>query len=481
MSSVAQPASGANPLAVLSTAAKYVPSDADLLKTYNDGFYSTVFKFILVTVIQIVILVWTLMGGGIADILNNWPKYRCNPIIMPFAGLFGFDAGENFNFCMKNIFSMNAGAVLAPVYGVMSNFTDIVGTISNVANSFRYLIANLLSGMERLMGSFRDRFQFILFSVRMSFFKIMNMMGRLYATFYAVIFMGMSGLQAANNVANNDMVKFLLEFCFDPETPIKLASGITVPIKSLKIGDKLEQVNGISPVVTSLFEFDGSRTPTVEIDDVRVSAKHYMRYDALGVMIEAGEHPAAKLVPSINRLICLNTSTHNLMINKMLFADYDESEDSDVIKVSQRLAETMLNSGVSKKGSSDYDLGLDLDTEIRVLGGIFVRLKDIRVGDVLCDGGIVRGVVREKVDNIVVLGDGVKVSAAQLVWDINSKSWVRALNLYKQVSSEMVLGHLITTGSVIEGRQNIFRDYREVSAPEMEDAYEAAIKKIVTY
>jgi hypothetical protein len=41
----------------------------------------------------------------------------------------------------------------------------------------------------------------------------------------------------------------------------------------------------------------------------------------------------------------------------------------------------------------------------------------------------------------------------------------------------MVLGHLITTGSVIEGRHNIFRDYREVSAPEMEDAYEAAIKK----
>jgi hypothetical protein len=130
--------------------------------------------------------------------------------------------------------------------------------------------------------------------------------------------MGMAGLQAANNVASNDMVKFLLEFCFDPETPIKLESGITIPIKSLKIGDRLEAVNGVIPVVTSLFEFDGSNTPTVEVNGVRVSSKHYMRYDALRTMIEAGDHPDAKIVPSINRIICLNTSTHNLMINKII-------------------------------------------------------------------------------------------------------------------------------------------------------------------
>ena len=64
---------------------------------------------------------------------------------MPFAGLFGYDATENFNFCMKNIFHSNSAAVLGPVYGLMSSFTDIAGTISNSANSFRYLIANLLN------------------------------------------------------------------------------------------------------------------------------------------------------------------------------------------------------------------------------------------------------------------------------------------------------------------------------------------------
>jgi len=481
--SVAQPAIGnpslgetPSPLAVIQTAAAYTPTIEELTKLYTDNFYWTLIKFVVITIIQIVIVCWTVMGGGIADVFNNWPKYRCNPIIMPFASLFGYDATENFNFCMKNIFSLNAGAVLAPVYGVMANFTDIVGTISNVANSFRYLIANLLNGMERLMGSFRDRFQFILFTIRMSFFKIMNLMGRLYSTFYAVIFMGLSGLQAANNVANNDLVKFLLEFCFDPETIIKLESGQLVPIKTLKIGDRLTPVNGVAPIVTSLFEFDGSETPMVSVNGVVVSSKHFMRYNSLDSWIEAGSNPDSKWTPSLKRLICLNTSTHTLFINGKLFSDYDESESAVVIKKTQALAERSLNSGVSGTGVSNYSLGLDPTTQVRVVGGKMVALADLVIGDVLYDGGVVKGLVKEKVNSIVELPDNTRVAAAQLIWNKKTETWVRAAHMFKTESCNCVFNHVITTGSVIETPNYMFRDYREVSLPEMEEAYESEIK-----
>lgn len=474
---MAQPAIG-SPLSVIQTAAAYQPSIEELTKEYTSNFYWTLIKFLVITIVQIIIMVWTVMGGGIADVFNNWPQYRCNPIIMPFAGLFGYDSSENFNFCMKNIFSMNAGAVLAPVYGVMANFTEIVGTISNVANSFRYLIANLLNGMERLMSGFRDKFQFILFSIRMSFFKIMNLMGRLYSTFYAVIFMGISGLQAAKNVANNDLVKFLLEFCFDPDAPIKLESGDSVPIKQLKIGDRLLSVDGVVPVVTSLFEFNGSKTPMVKVNNTVVSSKHYMRYDPLGNWIEAGQHPDALLHPSLDRLICLNTSTHTLFINDQLFSDYDESESPAVILRTQNLAEKLLNGGVSGKGVQNYSLGLDLLTEIRTMGGNFVKLKDIALGTILYDGGVVMGLVKEQVDSVVLLPDGTKVSSAQLLWNKETNLWSRAGDLFKVcLTRSEIYGQIISSGVVIEGRNYMFRDYREVSAPEMEYAYEEELKK----
>jgi hypothetical protein len=473
--SLAQPAigAGATPLASLQTASVYQPSLKELAESWEKNFYANMTKFIIISAIQVVIVIWVISGGGIAEVVNNWPKYRCNPMIMPFAGMFGYDASENFNFCMKNIFSMNAGAVLAPVYGVMSNFTDIIGTISNVANSFRYLISNLLHGMERLMSSFRDRFQFILFSIRMSFFKIMNLMGRLYTTFYAVIFMGMSALQAAQNVANNDMVKFLLEFCFDPETPIELASGLTIPLKQVAIGDKLAAINGVCPIVTSKFKFNGSSTPMVKLNNTFVSSKHYVYYEKLASWIEAGDHPDAEAVMSLPYLDCLNTDTHKVLINNTIFSDYDESESPEVIKSTQKLAEQCLNSGVTGSSATDYALGLDGLTQIKMEDGSFKNLRNISINDKISQGGKVLGIVQEQVSNICILENNVRVSAAQLLWV--SKKWIRAGSKYPVINLNKpeVFYQLITELNILVTKSgDMFRDYREVNVPEMEDAYE---------
>ena len=477
--SLAQPVSSISPLEAIQTAAAYTPSIEELTKLYNENFYMTLFKFILMTVIQIGLVIWTLAGGGLADIANNWPKYRCNPLIMPFASLFGSDATENFNFCMKNIFTMNAGPVLAPLYNVMASFTDIVGTISNVANSFRYLIANLLHGMERLMSSFRDRFQFILFSIRMSFFKIMNLMGRLYSTFYAVIFMGMSGLQAANNVANNDLVKFLLEFCFDPSTPIQLESGKFIAISDLKIGDRLASVDGKNPVVTSLFKFDGSKTPMVKVGETVVSKEHYMKYEKLGSWIVAGDHPDAVFSPSLPILVCLNTSTHTVLINGSVFSDYDESDSPDVIKQTQKVAEKALNSGKHGVSVDRYELGLEGNIPIKMIDGQFKEIQYISIGDILANGGVVKGLVKEQVSSIVKLKNGYKVSASQLFWSESASAWVRAGALFQSIKEDVVFYQLINDKSILESPTYIFRDYREVDSGEMEEAYSRKLKNSI--
>jgi len=469
------------PLDTLQTATQYTPTFKELYENYEKNFYSNLIKFIIITAIQVGIVVWVISGGGIAEIINNWPKYRCNPLIMPFAGLYGQDASENFNFCMKNVFNMNAGAVLGPVYGVMSNFTDIIGTISNVANSFRYLIANLLKGMERLMASFRDRFQFILFSIRMSFFKIMNLMGRLYTTFYAVVFMGMSAIQAAKNVANNDMVKFLLEFCFDPATPIELESGAVLPISAIAIGDRLASVNGVNPIVTSKFRFNGSKTPMVNLGGVILSQKHYVYYNKLGVWIEAGKHPEAETHLSLPELICLNTSTHTLKINGHVFSDYDESESTSVISKTQILAERSVNGGIHGTFVNDYALGLDGRLNIKLNNGQTKHLSKITINEKVAHGGTVLGIVQESVTYTCVLPDGNNVSAAQMLW--NTNKWVRAGQIYKILILEkpIILYQLITEFNIISSDGYMFRDYREVSIPDMENAYEEDFSARLTY
>ena len=444
------------------------------LQAYNNNFTYLLIKFVILTIVFILILVWALVGTGLADLVNNWPKYRCNPLIMPFAGLFGYDSGENFKYCMKNIFTMNAGAVLAPVYTVMSSFTDIVGTISNVANSFRYLIANLLHGMERLMSSFRDRFQFILFSIRMSFFKIMNLMGRLNATFYSVIFMGLSAIQGVNNVANNDLIKFMMEFCFSGNTQIELLDGSIKSISELKIGDQLKMIDGKSPSVTSLFKFDGKKTPMVNINGIKVSGQHFVKNN--GSWIESENHPNAVPTESEPIIYCLNTNTHTVSIGTHIFSDYDESSDVSVIKNTKCLSEMLLNN--NKSGSGDegesYDLGFSPNALIYLKNGNIIPINKISIGDTLIDGGTVLGIVSEQVNSVVKIGN-LHVSVAQILWDAVSNKWVRAGALYplliQHLDKPEVFYQLIVSNNIIKANGFTFRDYREVSDVNMETEY----------
>lgn len=464
--------SSAQPISLMSAGN---PLD-EATKVYNNNFSYILIKFAVLTIVHILVLVWALIGTGLSDLVNNWPKYRCNPLIMPFAGLFGYDAGENFNYCMKNIFSLNAGVVLAPVYGVMSSFTDIVSTISNVANSFRYLIANLLHGMERLMNSFRDRFQFILFSIRMSFFKIMTLMGRLYATFYSVIFMGLSAMQGINNVANNDLIKFMMEFCFSGSTVIELLDGSKKQISHLTIGDRLKMVNGVSPSVTSLFRFNGQKTSMVRINDIKVSCQHYVLLN--GSWIESDKHPDAIISESEPEIYCLNTDTHTVSIGGLIFSDYDESSDLAVMDKTKRLSESLLNNGVISTNSGlegvDYDLGLCPEALIYMKNGTIVPISKIAIGDKLIDDGTVLGVVSEQVSTVVKIGD-LQVSASQMIWDAISNKWIRAGALYPSLinvlETPVIFNQLIVSNNILRANGLFFRDYREVSDLDMETEY----------
>ena len=40
---------------------------------------------------------YNILAVGIKNIQDNWPEYRCNPSIMPFAGTFGHDVMDNFH------------------------------------------------------------------------------------------------------------------------------------------------------------------------------------------------------------------------------------------------------------------------------------------------------------------------------------------------------------------------------------------------
>ena len=456
-------------------------SEFERFSAWKEGYTRIIIVFVLVTLVQFGLLFVALQFTNLADIKRNFPKYRCNPVYMPFVGNFGYNPMDNFNFCVQNIFNGKAAEVFAPIYSILATFQKVLATVVNSAMSIRGMFANFLRGVEHFIGSVRNKIQFLMNSVRMSFIRILNLMGKVYGSMFAVLFMGQSAMTAAFNLADNDLVKFLFEFCFAPDTPVKMADGTYKPISEIVIGDVLAGTpNNSMPVVTSVFRFSGAGTPMVRINDVVMSAEHYVLAGADG-MVPAGLHPHAVWAGSLSELVCLNVSGHKFRVglDDLLVADYDEHDSAAVVGETQRMAEAALNSGITGALVPDYSLGVGGDVEVHMIDGTWKRLDTISIGDIVKHTEKVLGVVKEQCNTTIVSSSGILFSDAQLVYDSSTHTWKRTANLWNEgrVSGSKILYSIITEkagaicirkGKVVE----FIRDYREAPLPEMESAYE---------
>ena len=454
-------------------------ADTSYIK-WNEAWTATVIKFAVITVVFVIALTLMFTLGSLQEVGKNFPRYRCNPIVMPFAGSFGYDPAENFNYCIGNVLRSRAVEYFSPIYNLLAGFTAIIQQIVDVTLGIRQLFSNFLFGANSFMRNVRDRIQGLMSQIRLSFMRMNFLMGRVFGTMYAVIWMGTSAVTAGMGIPENGMVKFLMEFCFDPETPIQMHDGEWRAIKDVTIHDRLAPINGVSPQVTSTFRFNGLKTPMVSIGDVTMSSEHYIKH--LNRWIPAGQHPEAKIAERCPALVCLNVTNHAFYVGRsqLIVADYDEHESLSVITETQQIALKAMNGRAVPElpTISNYSLGLAGDIRVRMIDGGWRPIRDIAVGDGVWNGGIVHGVVQEHVPVVVRVG-AFTVAPAQTVHA--DGVWKRAghLKTAVTVSAPQTLYSLITEScSTLEvqdtvGTKWFVRDYREVAVPDMESAYAA--------
>ena len=101
--------------------------------------FNDIFLTIVIILIFIIINVLNLLSCGMNHVKNNWPLYRCNPIVMPLAGYFGHDVNKNFTYCIQNMQKSYMGHVLKPVLYNMSVITDTGSVLMEAIIKIRYM------------------------------------------------------------------------------------------------------------------------------------------------------------------------------------------------------------------------------------------------------------------------------------------------------------------------------------------------------
>lgn len=110
----------------------------------NSSHYSDILIVVIICIIMIVVLVKYLFAVNSQTIINNWDKRRCDPDIIPFAGLINapegtsaFDyAAENFSYCVNKVLKERTNKEFAYVNADISNIeTTLTNMTTNITDT----------------------------------------------------------------------------------------------------------------------------------------------------------------------------------------------------------------------------------------------------------------------------------------------------------------------------------------------------------
>lgn len=199
-----------------------------------------VFSAFLIIIIFMVLLFSNILSVGVSTIKKNWPIYRCNPLIMPFAGMFGHDPATNMTYCIQSMQSEYMQYLLEPVHYAISVTGNIGSQLMGDIQSVRNVVSNTssFSGSNFLdvytkLTNIRVEFQRILY-------KFQDVLKKVLGIITTFLYLITGGMDTGRSVINGPIGKTFDTVCFHPHTLVPLQSGKHQYIKDIQLGDVLQ-------------------------------------------------------------------------------------------------------------------------------------------------------------------------------------------------------------------------------------------------
>jgi hypothetical protein len=277
---------------------------------------------VLILLLFAVVALLPLYSSGIANVKKNWAKYRCDPRVMPFAGVLGHDTMSNFVQCAQQIQSGVMDEMLVPVNynigsisGTMGELGSAVQDVRQVMNQTRHFLGSITSSIFGVFLNIALQFEFTAIKTR-------DMIAKLIGVVVTLMYMLTGGVKVGESINNGPIVGMMKAVCFDPNTLVPMSDGTTKAMRDITNGEKLA---GGSIVTGTLLLSNVQREPLYEMASVRVTGDHKVRDAATGRYIAVRDHIGSReLAEEIHEVACLMTSDHLIRINGEVFWDWED-------------------------------------------------------------------------------------------------------------------------------------------------------------
>ena len=459
-----------------------------------------IFDIGIYLLIFISLLLYIILKYNRKNIINNWDKYKCNPLVMPFASFFDKDPTENFNGCMWNGYKPNFGILIKPFNTMNDSIKLIIKKLFEQLNSIRTMLNPIRNFVEGATAMVYKKIEGIMNLTMFTFLKMNNLMKRTFANFRLMVYALETSQNAIQSTWNGplgkiarfwappiDWVTGAVEdtaefFCFEPSTKVLLHNKLSIEISKIKIGDKLFHNNNVIGIldmigVDNYYNYNG----------IIVSGNHLVYDNDNKKWTEVSLATGSKYVyiPEIKNVICIITANNTIPIldtygNIHNFADYLETNDNSVMKYQRSLIYNRL-SMVTEDIPLGYNL-IDSKTPICIQNNKYTLISNINIGDQLYDNNIVVGIIKQYVGEIDVIltNSNIMYSLSNII--LYNDRWKTIKMIQKSYNTTKYSGlmyNLITTKGFYQTDKFIVRDYLELHSTKIYDDVRALTLRIL--
>ena len=302
---------------------------------------------ILIIVVVFVLILLNFLYIMKAQIQKNWVKYRCNPIVIPFAGLFGKNSMQNFTYCIQEIQKNYMSFILAPTHFNLQTISAGGEKMANGLNNIVKFISKLRSMFGSITGGIFGIFMNIIIEFQRLIIGVGDLTGKLMGLVTTLLYLIQGTIYTANSTWSGPVGSAVRTLCFSGNTKVKLQNGTYKKFKDIALGDILR--NGVEVRgVLQLKNWDNANPkneewfyslPNGEDDDaILVTGKHLIKYKHKYIYVK--DQPEAKLTDYKEDILhCLVTSNNTIPIGDYTFWDWEDTpqmiRDADRFKYSK--------------------------------------------------------------------------------------------------------------------------------------------------
>lgn len=303
---------------------------------------------IFILLVFIGLYMTNVLAIGIQNIKKNWPKYRCNPIFMPFASMVGPDGvntSSNFMYCIQNMQTNYMQYLLKPVNYNLNAMGSVAlslsDSINNIRKMFDYVRTQMIDIIQNVFGVFLNlviEFQRNVINIKDLFGKIVGII----ATFVYLLSGSVMSMQSAWAGPPGKIVRKISEIkvprCFDPDTIIQTQDERHIRMEDLKLGELLKDGTEVIAVM-KINNLDKDKHPIHPLytikgageqeRDILVSGTHLIYDTKILEFINVKDyHKAKKTDLYCDYFCCLITSSHIIPIGSHIFHDWEDNQGS---------------------------------------------------------------------------------------------------------------------------------------------------------